>query len=69
MLNNNSLQDIEEMAHDLYGCMCPNLMILLGKIGNQHPNNPITLMGVDAETYSAMLNFANHVLDKLRESK
>jgi len=66
---NNSLQDIEEMAHDLYGCMCPHLMKLLGKIGDQHPNHPLTLMEIDGETYSAMLGFANHILDKLRESK
>jgi hypothetical protein len=69
IFHNNSLQDIEEMAHDLYECMCPNLMVLLGKIGKEHPNNPLTLMKVDGETYSAMLIFANHILNKLRESK
>lgn len=59
----NSLQNIEEMAHELYECMSPHLMKQLGKIGNKHPDCPTSLMKVDAETYSAMLCFANRVLD------
>lgn len=65
---NPSLQDIEEMAYDLYGCMCPNLMNLLGEIGKKHPNHPLDLTKTNVETYMAMLNFANHLLIKIREN-
>lgn len=57
-----TLQNMEELAHDLYGCMNAHLMRLLGEEAAKHPKMATNLNDLSGETYGAMLNFARRIL-------
>ena len=57
-----NLQDMEELAHTLYGCMDAHLMRLLGEEAIKHPKMAANLEALSGETYGAMLSFARRML-------